>query len=325
MPFESSESDRGKHRSTENTNTKSDAPWPELFFAPPPEHSAADDPPIEEFEQEAEEAEQEAEDLNLSLPFERYDDFLTALYDFTPVISTPYSTSDSVYEATSYYSSDLTLSDSSYYSSIDGLYYGADDSIHPAILSNGPPSIPIHPAEAHFDFGTSDPNPNPFGIFPEDLSTAIQPPTVAHTPLPVHVTPTSEAPDPDRPFICPHCPLSKAETIRMVSCMIGSLYSLASRRSYNMKKHIESKHDKLKPFKCDTCGSEFTRKNDLDRHCRNPGIHRKRMRRRFDPLSHRITANVDPRLTMSAYADPAVDSKPAIDISEDIIDWQEGV
>lgn len=93
-----------------------------------------------------------------------------------------------------------------------------------------------------------------------------------------------------------------------------------------MKKHIEARHDKLKPFKCDTCGSEFTRRNDLDRHCRNPGIHRKKTsRRRFDPLRHRITVNEDPRLTMSAYADPTVEFKPAIDVSEDIMAWQEGV
>lgn len=213
MPFES---DRDRYRSTkpqaESTDAELDALMPELFFAPPPQHTAADDPPIEEFNQEF-------EGLELNLPFEHYDDFLTALYGTTPVISTPstltYSTSDSIHEATSsHYSSDLTVSSDylSYHSSNDGLYCGADDSIHPAIFSNDPPSIPLCPAEAHFDFGTSDSKPDSFGILPEDLATAIQPPSVALTPLSVHVTPTSETPDPDKPFICPHCPQSKAET-----------------------------------------------------------------------------------------------------------------
>lgn len=79
-----------------------------------------------------------------------------------------------------------------------------------------------------------------------------------------------------------------------------------------MKKHIGT-HYKLKPFECTTCGSRFSRQNDLNRHCRNPNVHGKKnsvssiSRRYFDPnpdLSHGITINGDPRLTTSAYPDP---------------------
>ena len=195
------ESDPVQYPSTENT----DALWPEPFFAPPPQHTEA--PPPELFDQEVGE-------LDLNFPFEQFDDFLPTFYDSIPVTSTPPALT---YSTDSQYSSDFTQSDysipsESYYSSDNGLY-GTDDSIHPAVFSNGPPSIPLHPADAQFDFVTSDLNSNVIGISPRDLSIAMKSPP---TPLPVHVTPASEvqmAPASDRPFKCPHCPHCKAETI----------------------------------------------------------------------------------------------------------------
>jgi hypothetical protein len=218
------ESDLIQHPSTES----SDALRPELFFAPPPQHTDA--PPPELFDQEV-------AVLDLDLPFEQFEDFFTTFHNSIPAVdSTPsaltYST-DSVHEVTSsQYSSDFTQSDypipseiESYFSlnNGNGLYGTAHDSIHSADFSNGPPSIPpLHPAEPKFDFGTSDLSPNFVGsppeIPPEDLFTVMQPrPTsVVPTPLPVHVTPDSEAqiaPAPDRPYKCPLCPRCKAETI----------------------------------------------------------------------------------------------------------------
>ncbi|KAF8490812.1 hypothetical protein F5888DRAFT_1909823 [Russula emetica] len=289
-----------------------DALMPELFFAPPPQHTDAPSP--ESFDQEVAE-------LDLDLLFEQFD-FLPTFYDTIPVISDPsaltYST-ESVQEVTSsHYSSDFTQSDypvpseiENHYSSNNGLS-GTHDFIDSDVFSNGPPSTqPLHPAEAQFDSGTSDLSPNFVGISPEDssisapvpfsvplLSTAMQPPTsVVPAPLPVHVTPDSEAhtmaPAPDRQFKCPLCPRT-------------------SKRRHNLKTHIGT-HYKLKPFECSTCGCRFSRKNDLDRHCRNPTIHLKQMSmssisgRRFDPnpdLPHRITVNGDPRLTTSTNPDP---------------------
>jgi len=279
-----SESDRIQYPSTEST----DALRPELFFAPPPQHTDAPSP--ESFDQEVAE-------LDLDLLFEQFD-FLPTFYDTIPVISDPsaltYST-DSVQEVTSsHYSSDFTQSDYPISSEIESYYS----------LNNG------LSAEAQFD-STSDLSPNFVGISPEDssisapvpfsvplLSTAMQPPTsVVPAPLPVHVTPDSEAhtmaPAPDRQFKCPLCPRT-------------------SKRRHNLKTHIGT-HYKLKPFECSTCGCRFSRKNDLDRHCRNPTIHLKQMSmssisgRRFDPnpdLPHRITVNGDPRLTTSTNPDP---------------------
>jgi hypothetical protein len=205
------ESDPIQYPFTEST----DALKPELFlnfFAPPPQHTDAPSPDL---------FDQEVAGLDLNLPFEQFYDFSPA-FDSIPIISTPsaltYST-DSVHEvSSSHYSSDFTQSDYSVPSEIESLnngFYGTDDSIHSTVSFNGPP---FHPAEAQFDFGTSDLNPSFIGISPEDLSTAMQPPpaSVVPTPLPVHVTPASEeqmAPAPDRPFKCPHCPHCKAETI----------------------------------------------------------------------------------------------------------------
>ena len=93
---------------------------------------------------------------------------------------------------------------------------------------NDPPSIQpqaLYPAEAQFDFRTSDLSPN-IGISPEDLSTAVKPPTTSgNTPPPVHVTPDSEAPAPDKLFKCPICPYCKSET----TCMYDWFTLLASR------------------------------------------------------------------------------------------------
>ena len=196
-------SDLVQYPSAEST----DALRPELFFAPPPQHTEA--PPPELFDQEVAE-------LDLNFPFEQFDDFLPTFYDSIPVTSTPPALT---YSTDSLYSSDFTQSDysipseiESYYLSDNGLY-GTDDSIQPAVSSNGPPSLPIHPAEAQFDVVASDFNPNFIGFSAEDLSTAMKPPP---TPLPVHVTPASEAqtaPASDRPFKCPHCSHCKAETI----------------------------------------------------------------------------------------------------------------
>ncbi|KAN0118538.1 hypothetical protein V8E52_004961 [Russula decolorans] len=273
------ESDLVQYPSAEST----DALRPELFFAPPPQHTEA--PPPELFDQDVAE-------LDLSFPFEKFDDFLPIFYDSISVISTPPALT---YSTDSCYSSDLTQSDysipseiESYYPSENGLY-GTNDSIHPAVSSNDPPSIPLHSDEAQFDFVTSDLNPNFIGISPEDLSTAMKLPP---TPLPVHVTPGSEAqmaPASDRPF-------------------------KSSKRKYNLKTHIGT-HNKLKPFKCSICGGRFSRKNDLDRHRSNPSTHQKQMtmsrisKRRSNPnpdLPHRITINGDPGLTTSAYPDPTM-------------------
>jgi hypothetical protein len=197
-----------------------DALGPELFFAPPPQHTDAPSPEL---------FDQEVAGLDLNLPFELFGPYNDFLPTFIPIISTPsaltYST-DSVHDVpSSHYSSDFSQSDYSIPSEIESYYssnngdYRANDSSQSAVFSNGPPSesIPsLHSAEAQFDFGTSDLSPN-IGISPVDLSTAIQPPTnVVPTPLPVHVTPDSEAqmaPVPDRPYKCPLCPHCKAETI----------------------------------------------------------------------------------------------------------------
>ena len=193
-------SDPVQYPSAEST----DALWPEHFFAPPPQHTDA--PPPELFDQEVAE-------LDLNFLFEQFDGFLPTSYDSIPDIFTPSALTSST---DSQYSSDFTQSDysipseiESYYSSDNGLY-GMHDSIHSAVPSNGPPSIPLlHPAEPQFDFGTLDLTPD-VGISPEVLSTAMQPP------LPVHVAPPLEAqvaPASDRPFKCPLCPHCKAETI----------------------------------------------------------------------------------------------------------------
>lgn len=204
------ESDLVQCPSTECT----DVLRPDLFFAPPPQY--ADAPPPELFDQEVAR-------LDLDLPFEQFEDFFTTFNDTIPVIYTPsaltYST-DSVREVTSsqsQYSSDFTQSDYPIASEIEsyfGLYGTPDsDSIHSADFSNGPPSIhPLQAAEPNAQFD--------FGISPEDLSTAVQPPSTSVVPalLPVHVTPDSEAPiapapDSDRPYKCPLCSHCKAETI----------------------------------------------------------------------------------------------------------------
>ncbi|KAN0118540.1 hypothetical protein V8E52_004963 [Russula decolorans] len=195
--------------STEST----DALRPGLFFAPPPQHPDA--PPPELFDQEVAEL-----DLDFEL-FPTFRNSIQTIPDTIPFISTPVALTDStvgVYGGT--YSPDFTKLDNltpfeieSYHSLNNGLY-GTHGYIHSAVFSNGPPSIPpLHPTEAQFDFGTSDLTPNLVGISSEDLSTAMQPlPTsVVTTPLPVHVTPASEAqmaPAPDRPFKCPHSPHS---------------------------------------------------------------------------------------------------------------------
>jgi hypothetical protein len=207
----SSELDLIQYPFTEGT----DGLKPELFFAPPPQHTDAPSPDL---------FDQEVAGLDLDLPFKQFYDFLPTL-DSIPITSTPsaltYST-DSVHEvSSSHYSSDFTQSDYSIpseiesYHSLNNGFYGTHDSIHSTVSFNGPP---FHPAEAQFDFGTSDLTPDFIGISPEDLSTAMQPPpaSVVTTPLPVHVTPASEeqmAPAPDRPFKCPHCSHCKAETI----------------------------------------------------------------------------------------------------------------
>ncbi|KAF8490814.1 hypothetical protein F5888DRAFT_1091527 [Russula emetica] len=222
------ESDLIQYPSTEST----DALRPGLFFAPPPQHTDAPSPEL--FDQEVAEL-----DMNFPLAIQHFDEIFAFFRDsIPPSISTPLA---------------LTYSDGAVYDfSLNKGLHGTHDSIHSAIFSNGPPSIPpLHPAEAQFEFGTSDLGPNLVGISPEDLSTAMQsPPTsVVPTPLPVHVTPTSEAPAPS-----PH----------------------SSKRKHNLKTHFGI-HDKSKPFKCDTCGCRFSRENDLHRHCRNPSIHQKQI------------------------------------------------
>jgi hypothetical protein len=210
---------------------------PELFFAPPPQHTDA--PPPESFDQDAELFGQEVAELDLNtIPFELLGPFHEILPTFIPIISTPsaltYST-DSVHEVSSYYySSDFSKSDysipsdiESYYSSNNGLY-GTHDSIQSTVFSNGPPSIPLHSAEAQFEFGTSDLSPN-VGIFPEDLSTAVQPPPTT-TPLPIHVTPDREAQvtlEPEKRFKCHLCPHCKAKTIWMYDwlTLLASLHA----------------------------------------------------------------------------------------------------
>ena len=220
-----------------------DALGTELFFAPPPQDPDAPSP--ESFDQEL-------AGLNLDFPFEQFN-FLPAFHDPIPDISTPPALTYSTDSATSHYSTSHYSSDFTEYS-ISSIQ-------------------PLHLAEAQFNFGTSD--LSNVGISPENLS--IQPPTtqsVVPTPLPVHVTPEAEAqmaPASDRPYKCPHCSHCKAESFE---CMIGSLYSLASKRKHNLKTHIET-HNKSKPFKCNVCGNRFSRKNDLHRHCKNPSMHRK--------------------------------------------------
>jgi len=201
------ESDPIQYSSIEST----DPLRPELFFAPPPQHTNAPSP--ESFDAE----------LDLNLGFEQSNPFLPTFNDsnFFPSALT-YST-DSAPGVFTYYSSDFTQSDYptsseiESFSSFNSELIGTNDSFNSDIFSNGPPSISLfHPAEAQFDFGTSDLSPN-VGISPEDLHTAMQPPTsVVPTPLPVHATVELEeqmAPASDRPFKCPFCPHGKAETL----------------------------------------------------------------------------------------------------------------
>jgi hypothetical protein len=216
------EPDLDQYTFTEST----DAPGPELFFAPPPQHTDAPSP--ESFDQEV-----AGLDLDFSFDFD-LNKISPTFYDSTgiPVISTPstltYYSTDSIPEVTSsHYSSDFTQSEYSIpseiesYSSLSNALNEAHVTTHPDIFFDNPPSDqPLHPAEAQIesiDFGTSDISPN-VGISPEDLFTAKQPPPTIVVPaaLPVHVTPDSEAemaPALDRPFKCPLCPLCKSETI----------------------------------------------------------------------------------------------------------------
>ncbi|KAN0118541.1 hypothetical protein V8E52_004964 [Russula decolorans] len=265
-----------------------DALRPGLFFPPPPQHLDAPSPEL---------FDKEVAELDLDFAFEAFepvDESFATIHDSITVISAPSSTS-AVYGDT--YSSDFTKSDylipseiESYYS-LNNVLYGTHGYIHSAVFSNSPPSIPpLHPAEVQFDFGTSDLSLNFVGISSEDLSTAMPPTSVVPTLLPVHVTPCSEAqiaPTSDRPFKCPHSPHD------------------SSKRKHNLKTS--------KPFKCSICGRRFRLKNNLDRHCGNPSIHRKQMsvssisKRRFDPnpdLPHGITINGDSKLTTSAASLP---------------------
>ena len=206
--------------STTERTVSTDELRPGLFFAPAPQHTDA--PPPELFDQEVSEL-----DLDFALKpidefFTTFRDSVRTIPDSIPFISAPLPSTDStvaVYGGN--HSSDFAKSDyltspeieSNYSLNNDG-YYGTHGFIHSPVFSNGQPSIPpLHPAEAQFDSGTSDLSPNFVGISPEDLSTATQPPQPI--PLPVHVTPDSEAqmaPAPDRPFKCPHSPHCKAET-----------------------------------------------------------------------------------------------------------------
>jgi hypothetical protein len=206
------ESDPIRDPSIESTDTL----MPDLPFDPPAQHT---DAPSSEF------FDQDFAGLDLDLQFVQFGNFSPTFYGSKPIISTPpaltYSTDSEV--ASSYYSSDFSQSDYSIPSEVESLYlldnglYGMQpmhNPIHSAVFSAIPP---LHPAEAQFDFGTLDLNPN-VGISPEDLSIAVQPPPtiVVPTPLPVQVMPASEAqmaPEQDRPFKCPQCPQSKAETI----------------------------------------------------------------------------------------------------------------
>lgn len=198
--------------STEST----DAPFISGLLFPPSQ--LPDAPSPESFDQEFAE-------LELCLPFdsEQSDGLFTTFRDFRPIISTPSVSTSTicVYGATpSTYSPDITRSGYFIPSELDEGYlslnngpYGTHDSIHSAVFSNGPPSIPPpHPAQAQFEFGTSDLSPNLIGISPEYLSAGIQ----SSPALSVHVTPDLEAqplPIPNRPFKCPHSPHCKAETI----------------------------------------------------------------------------------------------------------------
>jgi hypothetical protein len=211
MSFESDLIQSASTKSTVSTDESRQG----LFFAPAPQHTDA--PPPELFDQEVAE-------LDLDFAFKPIDGFLPTLRDSIrtipdsiPFISTPSPLTDStvaVYGGT--HSSDFTNSD--YLTSSENgsynndAYYGTHDFIHSPVFSNGQPSIPpLHPGEAQFDSGTSDLSPNIVGIYPVDLSTATQPPI----PLPVHVTPDSEAqmaPALDGSFKCPHFPHCKADT-----------------------------------------------------------------------------------------------------------------
>jgi hypothetical protein len=162
--------------STESTDALS--PEPFSFFAPPPQHTDA--PPPDDFD---EELDQDLGGLDPDFPFV----FSPAFYQSIPTISTPSALTYSTDEISSYYSSDFTQSDYSIPSEIDSTLnnglYEAHVSIHPAVFSNDLPSIqPHHPAEAQFDFRTSDLSPN-ICISPEDLSIAMQPPTSV---VPIH-------------------------------------------------------------------------------------------------------------------------------------------
>jgi len=250
----------------------------------------------------------EIERLNLNWSFDQYDDFLSSFRDIVPAVFDPsaltYST-DSGYEF-SQYAENIAPSVYSHSFEIatrgsedDGLS-AADNSIFSATFFN-----------------------DLMGMSSGNLSAVQQSPTSAvPTALPVHVTLDLEEAKkaPAKQFKCPNCHFYSA-------------------RKYNLKKHVDEKHNGLKPFGCDTCGHQFTRKHDLRRH--RATVHgvwtststssvSTLSNRHFDPEPdvprYHAGVNGDQRLTTSAYPDASSDLHPAAGatvVPEDIETWFE--
>ena len=170
--------------------------------------------------------------------------------------------------------------------------------------------------------------PDLIGVSPSDLSvraSAVQQPVACAAPLPVHVLPDSA-----KPFKCPQCMFGMSEPVGVLQS--GLLFLSASARKYNLKKHVDEKHNGLKPFGCDSCGQQFSRKHDLRRH--RTTMHGDRSstssvstlsNRHFDLEyslpQHHVAINGDQRLTSSARPDLSSDLHPAAVVPVDVLAW----
>jgi hypothetical protein len=294
---------------------------PDPFFAPDPQ--LADAPSPETFDLEVDN-DKEVEEFDLDLSFKQFDDFFATIRATIPVVPTPSAvthSTESIYEGSSQYSSGLTLSDYSIPSEIesrgsvnDGLY-NTHASVYSAAFSDTPSSFPP---------------PSPAN------AVAVQEYTTFALSAPVHMVP-DEAHGPAKPFKCLLCPFCESAVRDFV---IGSLYSLASKRKHNLKTHVEATHNKSKPFECSSCWHQFSRKHDLRRHRASKHGSGKLSssssvssisKRSFDPIPglpdlfhHCTTLNGDPTPMSPACPDQFLNFD-AIDVPENIIAWLQGV
>jgi hypothetical protein len=112
-------------------------------------------------------------------------------------------------------------------------FYSPHDSVYSDVISNGsmsfgslPPSPPLNPVDARADYGTSNPYQSLFAEA-EDLPFALQQLAIVIPPTPhcVQVMPDTQAyATPDRPFKCPLCPFSKANSYQNLQLAHSSCF-----------------------------------------------------------------------------------------------------